>query len=228
MATHLHRFYGLLTTTVLVIALAAGSSAHTFWLEPSEQGARLLLGDASDDARYSEESVKKVGGRGAGPEEITTTKNYDHGLMDLVAPGAQILWVEADYGFWIKTVHGWREGTKSKGGGVRDSAWHVQYAKLIKTYDGPQEVGLPLEIIVESMTSDSFKGKVVYQGQPAKNVPLYLGHKKVARTSSTGQFKLKRPAERLVLSAVLKQKLQNHPEADNKIVTSTLTLPDRP
>lgn len=224
-----HWLYGLIATLIITVASTEPVSAHTFWLQESEQGAHLFLGDAADDARYSEDSVKEAGARGPSSEEVSVSKDYDHGHMHLVAPEAQVLWVKADYGYWIKTVRGWQEGRKSENSRVRDSAWHVQYAKLVKSYKTAQKVDLPLEIVVDSVDSRHLKGRVLRNGEPVHKVPLYLGHKKVARTDASGSFKIKKPKKnRIVISAVFEQELSNNPDADKKIITSTLTLAGNP
>ena len=200
------------------------ASAHTFWLQATEVGAHLFLGDASDDEAYEEESVEEAGALGLDGAPLEVEMVYDHGHMHLRAPGAPVLWLKADYGFWRKTVRGWQEGSKRDPGRTIDSAWHLQYAKLEKQYQGPVSIGLELEIVLDSIESGKLTGTVYHKGQAIKGVALYRAHKKVARTDKKGKFRISAPKGRTVLSAVLKEKLENHPDADRRILTSTYTL----
>ena len=210
---------------VLVLSLVVPVSAHNFWLQDKEDGAHLFLGDTADDERYQEEDVLEAsGGLGADGQPLEVERVYSHGHMHLHAPQAQVLWLKADYGFWRKTTRGWARGSKRSPGRTISSEWHVQYAKLVKKYTGPQPVGMELELVFDSMGEKRFTGRALLNGKPKAGLPIFLAHRKVARTDSEGRFKIKRPKGPAVISVVYKERLENHPDADKRAVTSTTTL----
>ena len=187
-------------------------------------GARLFLGDAADDESYEEDSVLSVGAQDASGKPVACQKQYGHGRLVLEAPGANILWTKSDYGFWRKTTRGWSEGSKQDPGRTIASAWHLQYSKLVKNYQGPRKLDLELEIVLDRVSERHLEGTVWHEKKAAPNVPIYLGHKKVARTDKNGHFRFSKPKEKAVFSAVVTRPLKAHPDADKKILTCSYTL----
>lgn len=184
----------------------------------------MFLGDAADDERYEESAAKDSGGLDSQGNKVKVENNYDHGHLHLLAPQAQVLWITAEYGFWRKTVKGWQEGTKRDPGRTISSAWHMQYAKLVKEFTSPQKVGLELEIVLMSVSEKEISGVVYLRGKPAAQVPVHRGHRKIGRTKDDGSFQIRRKHKQEIISAIVKESLENNADADYKILTSTLTL----
>ena len=224
METFIHRLNRILRLFVILLVLTAPVYAHTFWLEATENGAHLFLGDRANDERYEEDAVEQAAAIKNDGTPVQVEKHYGHGHMHLTAPSAHLIWTKANYGFWRKTIRGWQEGTKQDPGRTLSSAWHVQYAKIAKNYTKPTKVGMDFEIVLESVEKKKIRGVVYLNGKPAPKVPIYLGHKKVARTNKKGFFKVSTPKGAAVLSAVHKEKLKDNPKADQKITTTTYTL----
>lgn len=185
-----------------------------------------MLGDAADDEGYEEDEVKEVGALAADGSALEVNRIYSHGRMSLEAPGAALIWTKSDYGFWRQTVRGWARGSRKSEGRTLQAAWHIQYAKLIRGSD--RAAGLELEILLDEMSVDKLKGRVLYKGKPKSRAPLYLSHKKVARSGGEGRFELSRPEGRVVLTATVTEKLRDHPEVDKMVISSTLTLEATP
>lgn len=223
METHIHKFNRFFTFLVCLFVLATPVYAHTFWLQANDSGANLFLGDSADDQRYEEESVKEAKGFRADGTPVELEWAYSHGLLQLEAPQANVIWTKADYGYWRKTVRGWEEGTKEASGRTITSAWHIQYSKLVKEYSRPTKLDLELEIVIDSIDGKTMTGIVYLRGEPSPKIPLYIGHKKIARTNKSGQFKFSAPKGSFVLSAIHKEDIE-HPKVDQRIVTSSYTL----
>lgn len=208
---------------LMTLLSAAPVWAHTYWLQPLETGAKLLLGDSADDESYEEDDVVESGALDSNGQKLPLERTFSHGRMTLTAPGAKVLWIKSDYGFWRKTHRGWSPGSKSSPGRTIDSNWHIQYAKLVRGRLPGARAGMELEIVVESIGEGKISGLVLFQGKPMSTAPLYIGHKKVARTDGQGRFNFRSGDLNFVLSTTIQQPLDGHPEVDNQVLSSSYT-----
>lgn len=217
-----------LLTILWLLTLCTSAWAHNYWLRPVEGGIQVALGHGQETESYPKNSVKRLiafddKGQTLPSAEVFSEKD---GLL-IKAPSASGYLAEVDYGTWIKTIHGWKLGSKTDNGDrVLKSVWNLQYCKLVRPSTMAVNLGLPLEIVVERASSNSLQGRLLHQGRPATERPLFSGHERLGKTDDQGKFLLERSsASNLwVVTADIEEELPDHPQADRKSLTTTITV----
>lgn len=214
---------GVLAWFFLLLSLSAG--AHNFWLQPVPQGVRLCLGDGQDEEGYDLSKVDQTQAFDSQGAPLPCQQDSSGQRLQLLCPQAAAFAVRADYGVWIKTIHGWHPGSKRDSGDrVLKSMWSVHYCKLVKPNGVGLKLGLPLEIVLTKCGPDQVEGQVLWQGQPRPQCRLFHGHEHAGRTDDQGAFRLERSPGPWLLSAEVEEALVEHPDVDLKVSTGTLTL----
>ena len=207
---------------ILVLALAAPVLAHDYWLRPWQSGVELVYGHDKESAEYKKSVLQELKGYDSDGLKVAGEAAFYQGTFRLEAPKAKAFAAIVDDGPWVKTVRGWKRGSKKGQGKVLRSTWDRHYAKYA-TGQG-KALGLPLEIVLDEV-SDTISGTVLFQGKPLPGAALEVNHKKVAQSDSKGRFQLEGRAEKLLIIRVAySQKLENHPDADWSQHISTLSL----
>ena len=183
----------------------------------------MVYGHAAQSEPYNKSVLKvfqAVGERG----ELKGKPSFQDGTFFLKLPAARAYLARVDDGPWAKTTRGWKRGSRSRHKGVLRVTQELFYAKLIRGTD--RAYGLPLEIVLVSEPSEKvLRGKVLFKGKPARNVPIEIEHKAVARTGTDGTFEMKsRDDDPLILRASYKEVFENNPEIDSASHVCTLTV----
>ena len=204
------------------VLCALPAAAHDYWLKPNATGAELVYGHAAESEAYEKTVLKEfqaVNSAGARVGQAT----FSDGTYKLKVVGAKAYLATVDDGPWVKTIRGWKRGTKKQHGRVLQSTQDYYYAKLVRGSD--KSFGLPLEIVLlRQPTANKVVGKVFFRGKAAAKVPIEINHKKVARTNSDGTFELTGPQKSpLILRAAYKEKLKDSSEIDASTHVVTLT-----
>jgi len=209
----------LIPNLIALLLLSLPVSAHDYWLKPIEDGAKLVYGHAQESEPYKK-SVMKI----FKAEDSEVAPTYREGVFTLKAPKAAIFLAEVDDGPWVKTIRGWRRGTKEEHNRVLRSTWDRYYAKLSRGKD--RAVGLPLEIILDpNQAPGNITGKVLFRGKPLDEANLEIEHSKVGETGKDGKFQLnKSPGKLLILRVAHKEKLSNNKDIDWSTHVCTLTF----
>jgi uncharacterized GH25 family protein len=213
----------LLCALILLLTLLP-AAAHDYWLRPDDGGARLVYGHAKESEPYQQSVLKKLTAIGK-DGELQGRPEFQNGTFFLKLPGALTYLAKVDDGPWTKTTKGWKRGSRSQHQGAIRATQEFFYAKLVQS-GKDKAYGLPLEIVLDPDSPDKVvRGKVLFKGKPAKNVPIEVEHKTIARTDTQGRFVLEGRAEKpLILRAAYKEKLSGHPEIDSASHVFTLTL----
>lgn len=223
----MNRVSRYLSSALTFFALFATASAHNYWMKAVPNGAQICIGDAQDSDSYQRSSIETVTAFDAQGQTVKLEESFA-GRLTVLSPGAVAFASKADYGTWIKTIRGWKLGSKTDSGDrVLKSAWHIQYTKLVKPAGLKLNLKQPLEIVINQATSNLLEGQVFYSGQPASDRPLYRSHDRIGKTDSQGAFSITGDfgtTGQIVISTDVEEELQNHPHADRKITTATLTL----
>ena len=209
----------LVPILIALLLLSLPVSAHDYWLKPIKDGAKLVYGHAQESEPYKRSVMKKFKAEGS---EVSPT--YQDGVYSLRAPKAAIFLAEVDDGPWVKTIRGWRRGTKEEHNRVLRSTWDRYYAKLSRGKD--RAVGLPLEIILDSNKAPGkVTGRVLFRGKPLDNANLEIEHSKVTETDEDGKFQLNRNSGGLLILRVAhKEKLSDSKDIDWSTHVCTLTF----
>ncbi len=206
--------------------LTLSAWSHDFWLQPESGGAALIYGHRDQRNDYRERVVKKVEARDSRGQAVTVNTLYDASLVRLRhSPLATVVAAEVDTGFWVKTVHGWRNRSKKGESRYLQSHWSRHWAKLVRAND-QAKVGHPLEFVDLRRQGETLAGRVVLRGKPVTDAPIYQNHNRVTRTDSGGRFSLKvAPSETAILMVNHKEELVDHPDADSLKLAATVTCP---
>lgn len=197
--------------------------AHDYWLKPTSSGAELVYGHEGESDPYERSVLKEMKAFDSKGKALEGTAVFKDGKFQLSVAGAAGYFARVDDGPWVKTVRGWKRGTKKTQGRVLRSSWDKYYTKSSK--GGGPALGLTLEIVIEKVTSDTVQGKVLFEGQPLPSATLQANHKKVGKTDSKGGFQVKSKAgETLILRVAHKVKMENDAEVDWSQHISTLSL----
>ncbi len=225
----MNKTFRSLVTILAFSALFGCASAHNYWMKAVQNGAQICIGDAQDSDSYQRSSIETVSAFDAQGQPVKLEESFA-GRLTVLCPGAVAFTSKADYGTWIKTIRGWKLGSKTDSGDrVLKSAWHIQYTKLVKPAGLKLNLKQPLEIVINQAAPNLLEGQVFYNGQPAIERPLYRGHDRIGKTDFQGKFsiigELPSPIQaQIVISTDVEEELENHPHADRKITTATLTL----
>lgn len=204
------------------ISCAIPATAHDYWLKPNATGAELVYGHAAESEPYEKTVLKEFQAVSSGGARVGQA-TFSDGTYKLKIDGARAYLAKVDDGPWVKTIRGWKRGSKKDHGRVLQSTQDYYYAKLVRGED--KSFGLPLEIVLLSQpTASKVVGKVLYRGKPAADVPIEINHKKVARTKSDGTFEINGAQKTpLILRAAYKQELEDRSEIDASTHVVTLT-----
>jgi uncharacterized GH25 family protein len=182
----------------------------------------LVYGHKTESERYKKSAVIEMSAYNAKGEKVPGKAQDTGNVLRLKKSGAASYSAVVDDGPWVKTVLGWKRGSKLNHGKVVRSTWDKHYAKYSKGA-GPA-LGLNLEIVVDDV-SDGVSGRVLFQGKPLPGAALEVNHKKVAETDQKGRFKLIGLDEGLlVVRASHSVEAKTNPDADIAQYITTLTL----
>ncbi len=216
-----------LMTALAAISLFGCASAHNYWMKAVPNGAQICIGDAQDSDSYQRSTIETVNAFDSQGHPVKLEESFQ-GRLTILSPEAVAFTSKADYGTWIKTIRGWRLGSKTDTGDrVLKSAWHIQYTKLLKPNGLKLYLKQPLEIVISQATPNLLEGQVFFNSQPAAERPLYQSHDRIGKTDSQGKFSITgefQSQAQIVISTDIEEELKNHPHADRKITTATLTL----
>ena len=208
--------------------LSAGAGAHNYWLRGIPTGVQVCIGDVDDSESYQRSSLPSVAAFDQEGKPLPLQEEFRDGRLTLLCPQAAAFAIHADYGTWIKTIRGWKRGTKGQDSRDRvlKSAWHVQYAKWVRRQHGTLHLGQPLEIVLSAVGPGEVRGTVQSGGRPLADRPIYRGHDRLCKSDASGQFVIahQTSSEALVISTDLEEELHENPDADKKIITASLTL----
>lgn len=214
--------YRFLIVSSLILLSFQAALAHDYWLRPWQSGVELAYGHDQESAEYKKSVLQAMGAYSAEGKRVAGEAVFFQGTFRLEAPKAQAFTAIVDDGPWIKTVRGWKRGSKKGQGKVLRSTWDRHYAKYV-TGKG-KALGLPLEIVLDEVDG-TLGGTVVFQGKPLPGAALEINHKKVAQSDSKGRFQLAgRTDKLLILRVAHSQKLENNADADWSQHICTLTL----
>ncbi|MFN8613461.1 MAG: DUF4198 domain-containing protein [Vulcanimicrobiota bacterium] len=211
---------------IFVVLLSLAVQAHTFWLRPQANGCSLHLGHDAASESYDRASLSELQAYDVQGGLLTLQESFEPGRLQLLAPQAQAFSLKADYGTWIKTIHGWRPGSKRDSQDrVLKSIWSVHYCKLVRLPACSLKLGLPLELVVSQPQGGQMQGQVLWQGRPQADCSLYHEHEHLGKTDQEGRFQLNVPAGPYYnLSCEVEESLENHPDAERKTTVGALTV----
>ncbi|MBS2035734.1 hypothetical protein JST97_12155 [bacterium] len=211
---------------MLLSCLSLAAGAHTFWLRALPEGAELLLGHDETSDAYTRSSLSELKAYDGQGQPIQFEERISSGLLALHNPQALAYSVKADYGIWIKTIHGWRPGSKQDSQDrVLKSMWSIFYCKLVRGSGVSLKLNLPIEIIVLSHQGEQLEAQLLWQGQPRPDCPVFHEHEQVARTDSSGRFVTTwKSGTSLNLSASVEEQLPNNVDADVKATVGSVTF----
>ena len=181
-----------------------------------------MYGHDKESSEYKKSVLQEMRGYDAEGTRVPGEAVFYQGTFRLEAPKAKAFAAIVDDGPWVKTVRGWKRGSKKDQGKVLRSTWDRHYAKYV-TGKG-KALGLPLEIVLDE-AGGTVGGTVLFEGKPLPSAPLEINHKKVAQSDAEGRFQLAAPAEKLLILRVTHSvKLEKNPDADWSQHISTLSL----
>lgn len=173
---------------LIFLYLVVPAAAHDYWLKPWKTGVELVYGHAQESEPYQKSVLKSLKGYSREGKALAGDPTFFQDSFRLQIPEAATYLAVVDDGPWVKTVRGWKRGTKKDHSGVVSSTWDRYYAKFATDKGAP--MGQPLEIVLDEV-GDKVSGRVVFQGKPLSDVTLEVDHKKVGKTDAQGRFSLK-------------------------------------
>lgn len=213
---------------LLIFALSACAWGHDFWLKPTPNRVVLEYGHEGGDEKYSPGVLKKAAGLNAGGAPVNVTVTEERGRCVLQGgPETVQIGAEVDTGFWTKSVRGWSNKSKREVSSYLLSEWSVYYCKVVLQPSASvgQAFGHRLEFVPAAVEEKTVRVRLLLNGQPLPNKPVYSQHDKVGETDSQGELSVQRGAQtQTVLSASHKEPLLNHPDADRLQLHAVLTL----
>lgn len=220
-----------LATLTLLLAPAL-ASAHDFWLEREGAGLTLRYGHRGGEMLAIEQP------------KVKAVRCLEKGATRDLLPGATFSATEVrfnarceiasaffDGGYWTLTPDG--EVNKPKNQVTQPvKAWASrQFAKWVdpRSPGASAALGDELELVPVSDLTKAHEGdkvtvRLLYQGRPAANAVIAIGHKPLAETDSGGEARIKlRTSGVETISATLRQKVAT-PEADSVVLEASLSF----
>lgn len=211
---------------LLIFALSACAWGHDFWLKPTPNRVVLEYGHEGGDEKYSPGVLKKATGLNAtgAPVNVTVTEENGRCVLQGGADAAQ-LGAEVDTGFWTKTIRGWTNKSRREFSSYLLSEWSVYYCKVVLQPSASvgQKIGHRLEFVPTAVDEKTARVRLLFDGQPLANKPVYSQHDKLGETDQQGELSVERSTQ-TVLSASHKEPLLNHSDADRLQLHAVLTL----
>ena len=173
---------------LIFLYLCVPAAAHDYWLKPWKTGVELVYGHDQESEPYQKSVLKSLAAYNSQGKALARKPTFFQDTFRLQVPGAATYLAVVDDGPWVKTVRGWKRGTKQDHSGVVSSTWDRYYAKFTAGKGAP--IGQPLEIVLDEV-SGKVSGHVLFNGKPLSDVTLEVNHTKVGKTDAQGRFALK-------------------------------------
>ena len=206
--------------------LLAPVSAHEFWLKPDGDKVVLLYGHPEENETYVPEALVWVKAQGADGAEREVSRQLSDGLWTLQAESAEVWLAEVDNGYWSKTADGWKHSKRSAEKEVLKATRDRHYAKLVGAQSLHHSAGLPLEIVLDSVTSEKVEGRVLLRGVGQSGIKIEEDEEQLGLTGSDGKFSVvPKESGNVMLRAHYQEPLTGDAEADFLNLDATVSFP---
>jgi len=221
---------------LLILTFVSVSYAHDIWLENKGNKYILFYGHkyphndgsfSQKKIKYNPENIKSIlCVRNNKVESIKFDKNYP---ISFNGNDCSLIYVIYSSGYWSKTPYGEVNKPKNQVNTVIKSWLSFEILKKVNKWDKSLEKPFinSLEIIPTNDISKLKKGekirlKILYNGKPIENVPVYYNGKFRGTTDEEGKINIKIRNKGLqLIEASYKEKINSN-KADEVVYTTIL------
>jgi nickel transport protein len=209
--------------------------AHDVWLEPAENGMRLVFGHPGEPEPYDPARVQEAYGIGKDGERQTLWSQVRDGEMTLrPASGTAVIIVDFDHGVWTETAD--EESVNRPKSEVPGYLFSAHERMLHKTLVSWGEVvakpaGVLLEIVplanpLTMKPGDELQVQLLYDSKPLADAEIeIMGSMDLYITDDEGKVTLpiNEPGFQYI-QAIYRVPLENDPGTDALALTASLTF----
>ncbi len=215
---------------------AASAYGHDAWLDTAPQGAAgQFLVRFTDDSKplpYPQAKLTRVWGINAGGKTLNVTPVMEGELARISAPpGAELLALEFDNGFYSKTTQGTVNKPRNEAPGSISALWAQKGGKYVMQWSAVSQkpVGLKLEIVPLSSAApkagDQLAVQVLWDGKPVEGLKVSKGeHESGVKTDAQGRATYKVEPGRNFVWTERRVKVEGDPRFDSLAFASNLVF----